>query len=166
MTGFVLIGRHIKKSIAMFGVITLTQNFNMEFIQTNKKLELLVFEGYGYIRHQKFTDGASSWRCRITKCNGRVRLRDEKRSYHSSWPFTWSSRHWKENSAQRGKTEQQWQTRLPAKQYLQPKNTSTEKQQTISQNTPRTKGQITERTNKINHEWVSPRRWKDSRFPR
>ena len=44
----------------MFGVIILTLVVNMEFIQTNKKSELLVFEGYGYIKHRQFTDGASS----------------------------------------------------------------------------------------------------------
>ena len=62
----------------MFGVIILTQIVNMQFIQTNKKSDLLVFEGYGYIRHRQLTDGASSWRCCITKCNGRVRLRNEQ----------------------------------------------------------------------------------------
>ena len=31
----------------MFGVIISTQIVHMEFIQTNKKSELLVFEGYG-----------------------------------------------------------------------------------------------------------------------
>ena len=49
----------------------------MKFIQTNKKSELLIFEGYGYIRQRQLTAGASSWCCCITKCNGRVRLRNE-----------------------------------------------------------------------------------------
>ena len=78
MTGLVLIVQHIKEFLTMFGVIILTQIVNMEFIQTNKKSELLVFEGYGYIRHRQLTDGASSWRCCITKCNGRVRLRNDQ----------------------------------------------------------------------------------------
>ena len=74
MTGFVLIGKHIKE----FNVLILTLIINIEFIQTNKKSELLVFEGYGYIRHRQLTVGASSWRCCITKCNSRVRLRNEE----------------------------------------------------------------------------------------
>ena len=78
MTGLVLIVQHINEFLTMFGVIILTQIVNMEFIQTNKKSELLVFEGYGYIRHRQLTDGASSWRCCITKCNGRVRLRNDQ----------------------------------------------------------------------------------------
>ena len=69
------------------------------------------------------------------------------------------------NSAQRWKTEQQWLTRLPARQYLPPKKTSTEKQQPTFQLTTQTKGQLTERANKIVHKWVSPRRWEDLRFP-
>ena len=75
MTGLVLIVQHMKECLKMFGVIILTQIVNMEFIQTNKKSELLVF---GYIRPRQLTDGASSWRCCITKCNGRVKLRNEK----------------------------------------------------------------------------------------
>ena len=78
MTGLVLIVQHIKERLRMFGVIVLTQIVNTEFIQTNKKAELLVFEGYGYIRHRQLADGASSWRCCITKCNGRVRLRNQQ----------------------------------------------------------------------------------------
>ena len=39
----------------MFGVKVLTQIFIMEFNQTNKETELLVFEGYGYIRHRHLT---------------------------------------------------------------------------------------------------------------
>ena len=41
-------------------------------------MELLVFEGYGYIRHRQLTESPSSWRCCNTKCNGRVRLRNEQ----------------------------------------------------------------------------------------
>ena len=78
MTGLVLIVQHIKECLTMFGVIILTQIVNMEFIQTNKKSELLVFEGYGYIRHRQLTNGASSWRCCFTKCNGRVNIRKEQ----------------------------------------------------------------------------------------
>ena len=78
MTSIILIVQHLKECFTIYGVIILTQIVNMEFIQTNKKSELLVFEGYGYIRHLQSTDGASSWRCCITKCNGRVRLRNEQ----------------------------------------------------------------------------------------
>ena len=65
MKGFVLTGKLVLTQwkvscLTMFGVIILTLVVNMEFIQTNKKSELLVFEGYGYIRHRQFTDGASS----------------------------------------------------------------------------------------------------------
>ena len=74
MTGFVLIEMHIKEYLTIFGVIILTEIVNIEFIQTNIKSELIVFEGYGHIRNQQITHGASSWRCCITKCNGRVRL--------------------------------------------------------------------------------------------
>ena len=40
---FVLIGRHIKECLTMFGVTILTQIVNMKFIQTNKKSEMLAF---------------------------------------------------------------------------------------------------------------------------
>ena len=61
----------------MFGVKILTQTLIIEINQTNKESEFLVFEGYGYIRYRHLTDGASSRRCRITKCNNSVRLRNE-----------------------------------------------------------------------------------------
>ena len=51
---------------------------NIEFIQTNKTAEMLVFESIGYIRNRQLTDSASSWRCCATKCNGRVSLRNEQ----------------------------------------------------------------------------------------
>ena len=75
MTDFVLIGRLIKECFTRFGVIILTQI--VENHSDKQKSEMLVFEDYGYIRRRKFTDGSSSWRCCITKCNGRVRLRNE-----------------------------------------------------------------------------------------
>ena len=48
----------------------------MEFIQTNKS-ELFFSKSYGFNRHRQFTDDAYFLRCCITKCNGRVRLRNE-----------------------------------------------------------------------------------------
>ena len=57
--------------------MALKQVFNMEKIQTNKKIELLVFEGYGSIRHRQLTDGAPSRHSFITKCNQRVMLSNE-----------------------------------------------------------------------------------------
>ena len=73
----------------MIGVKILTQIVNMEFTQTNKKSELLSFEGYGYIRHRQLTYGAS-WSCCTTKCNGRARLRNEQIeviTVHSHLPY-------------------------------------------------------------------------------
>ena len=66
----------IKGCLTMLGVIILTQNINMELISISQKLEPLVFEGCGYIKHRQLTDSATSWYCRITKCNSRVRLRN------------------------------------------------------------------------------------------
>ena len=51
--------------------------FNMEKIQTNKKNELLVFEGYGSMRHRQLTDGAPSRQSFITQCKQRVMLNNE-----------------------------------------------------------------------------------------
>ena len=82
MTGLVLIGKHIKECLTMFGVKILTQIVDMEFIKTNKKSKLLVIEGCGFIRHRwhrcQRTDGASSWCFCITKCKSSVRLRNEQ----------------------------------------------------------------------------------------
>ena len=42
----------------MFGVIVLTQIINMDLTQTIKKSEMLLLEGYGYMRDRQPTDGA------------------------------------------------------------------------------------------------------------
>ena len=41
ITGLVLIVKHIKECLTMFGVVILTQIVNMEFIQTNKYAAVL-----------------------------------------------------------------------------------------------------------------------------
>ena len=62
----------------MLGAIICTQILNMDFIQTNDKSELLVFERSGYIGQRQLTDGACSRRYCVTKCNGRVRIRNQE----------------------------------------------------------------------------------------
>ena len=130
MTGLVLIVQHIKECLTVFGAIILTQIVNMEFIQTNKKSELLVFEGYGYIRNRKLRDCTSSWRCCITKCNGRVRLLNDQIeviTVHSHLPDPADFEKRKLRSALKDRAPMADET--PAKQYLLVKKTSTEKQQ-------------------------------------
>ena len=137
----------------MFGVIILTQIVNMEFIQTNKKSELLVFEGYGYFRHRQLTDGASSWRCCTTECNGRVRLRNEQIkvvTVHSHLPDPADIEKRKFRSALKDRAAMADETH--DKQFLPLKKTSTEKQQPTFKLTTQTKGQLTERANKIIHK--------------
>ena len=49
----------------------------MEIILTNKNSELLIFEGYAYIKHRTLADNSLSWRCGQSSCNGRVRTKDD-----------------------------------------------------------------------------------------
>ena len=150
MTGFVLIGKHIKECLTIFSAIILTQIVTMKFIQRNKKSALLVFEGYGYIRHRQLTDGASSRLCCIAKCNGRVRRRNEELeviTVHSHLPDPAYIEKKKVRSALKDRAAMSDET--PAKQYLLPRTTSTEKEHPVFQITTQTKGQLTERANKI-----------------
>ena len=50
---------------------------SMEIILTNKKSELLIFEGYAYIKHRTLADKSLSWQCAQTRCNGRVRTKED-----------------------------------------------------------------------------------------
>ena len=114
----------------MFGVIILTQIDKMQFIQTNKKSEMLVFEGYCYNRQQQLTDGASSWRCWITKCNGRVRLHNEQNeviTVHSYLPDPADIEKKKFRSTLKDRAAMADAT--PRQTKVAAKNTSTEKQQ-------------------------------------
>ena len=65
----------------MFGVIICTQILNMEFIQTNNKSELLVFERSGYTGQRQLTNGASSRRLYYKM---QWQSKDTQSSYHSS----------------------------------------------------------------------------------
>ena len=49
----------------------------MEIILTNKNSELLIFEGYAYIKHRTLADNSLSWRCGQSSWNGRVRTKDD-----------------------------------------------------------------------------------------
>ena len=50
-----------------------TIHVTMEIIKTNKNGELLIHEGYGYIRHRALKDNITkSWKCMDKTCNGRL----------------------------------------------------------------------------------------------
>ena len=49
----------------------------MEIILYPKNSELLIFEGYAYIKHRTLSDNSLSWRCAQSICNGRVRTKED-----------------------------------------------------------------------------------------
>ena len=56
-----------------FIVIALEFVLTMEILMTNKNNEMLVYDAYAYFKHRILTDTSISWRCVLSKCNGRVR---------------------------------------------------------------------------------------------
>ena len=56
-----------------FIVIALEFVLTMEILMTNKNNEMLVYDAYAYFEHRILTDTSISWRCVLSKCNGRVR---------------------------------------------------------------------------------------------
>ena len=57
MAAFALIEKITKDCFLMFRVIILMQIVNIESTQTNKVSELIVFEGFGYIRQRQLANG-------------------------------------------------------------------------------------------------------------
>ena len=57
----------------IFIVIALEFVLTMEILMTNKNNEMLVYDAYAYFKHRILTDTSISWRCVLSKCNGRVR---------------------------------------------------------------------------------------------
>ena len=53
-----------------FIVIALEFVLTMEILMTN---EMLVYDAYAYFKHRILIDTSISWRCVLSKCNGRVR---------------------------------------------------------------------------------------------
>ena len=98
-------------------------NCYREFIQTNKQSELLVFEGYGYIRHRQPTDGAVVLQ-NATAESGYAMNKSKLSQFIAIYLIQQILK--RGNSAQRRKTEQQWLTRLPDKQFLPPKRHQTD----------------------------------------
>ena len=56
-----------------FIVIALEFVLTTEILMTNKNNEMLVYDAYAYFKHRILTDTSISWRCVLSKCNGRVR---------------------------------------------------------------------------------------------
>ena len=56
-----------------FIVIALDFVLIMEILMTNETNEMLVYDAYAYFKHLILTDTSISWRCVLSKCNGRVR---------------------------------------------------------------------------------------------
>ena len=56
-----------------FFVFALEFVLTMEILMTNKNYEMLVYDAYAYFKHRILTDTSISWRCVLSKCNGRVR---------------------------------------------------------------------------------------------
>ena len=49
----------------------------MEIILPNKSSDLLIFEGFAYIKLRKLVDNSISRRCAQNNCNGRVRIKED-----------------------------------------------------------------------------------------
>ena len=145
MTGFILIEKHIKECLTMFGVITLMQIVYMEFIQTKnrnclslkamdilgtKDLQMTHLLGAAVLKNAMAESGYAMKKSKLSQLITIYLIQQMLK---------------REKSARRWVTEQQRVKRLHAKRYLLPKKTSAEKQRPIFQHTTQTKGQLTER---------------------